>query len=102
MRDTKRNQQRRQQSLWDAAKLREGQRRGRIYNLLKLDAQKDRIVNVYHKYADMLREHPDGFTPSPGHNQQKREARARLAEARAQAPAAVESAPADGGAAPAS
>ena len=70
--DAKRNQIRRQQSLWDVAKRKEMDRRRAIFNALDRDAHMDRVRGQYARYADFLREHPDGFTPSPGQREQKR------------------------------
>ena len=70
--DAKRNQIRRQQSVWDVAKRKEMARRRRIFNTLDRDTMTDKIKSEYAKYADFLRQHPDGFVPSPSRRQQKR------------------------------
>ena len=83
-RDTKQNQMRMQQRLWDHAKRKEMTRRRAIFNELKLDARRDQIKSTYAEYADFLREHPQGFTPSPSRREQKlRAAAASAAEASA-------------------
>lgn len=70
--DAKRNQIRRQQSLWDVAKRKESMRRRRIFNTLQHDRMTERVRGVYASYAEMLREHPNGFNPSPSRSEQKR------------------------------
>ena len=93
-RDAKRNQIRAQQSLWDVAKRKESERRRYIFNQLKLDAVTDRIRDVYASYAGVLREHPDGFKPSPSRRELKLASRARAQTDVAEAAPAV--APAEG------
>ena len=42
-----------------------------IFNTLDHDAAKVRVREMIGRYADFLREHPSGFTPSPSRRQQK-------------------------------
>jgi hypothetical protein len=84
--DKKRKQQRAQQAMWDRAKWTEMQRRRAIFNTLKRDAAIDETRRTYAEFADFLREHPNGFTPSPSPRQQKLAARACAAETATPAP----------------
>ena len=98
--DAKRNQIRRQQSVWDVAKRKEMTRRRAIFNALDRDTLTDRIKQEYERYADFLRQHPDGFAPSPSRRQQKRLA-AQVAAAEVPPPATAPAPPATHAATPA-
>jgi hypothetical protein len=51
----KKMQQRKQQSVWDHARRKEGQRRSQIFAQLKREKEDEKVRQVYRDYAEMLR-----------------------------------------------
>ena len=51
----KKMQQRKQQSIWDHARRKEGHRRAKIFAQLKREKEDEKVRQVYRDYAEMLR-----------------------------------------------